>query len=262
VQASGLRTGQWGVPPACFSPAPHRFPDTIPAMAPRIISIGTLAANPLWGEAAPVRTGHATTTLIRAGDRAILVDPGLPAPAIAARLNERAGLKPEDITHVFLTSFQPATSRGIAAFDHAAWWINAAEREAVGVPLARRLKDAAGGGHDSGEDGHALRELELQVAILKRCRPAPDKLADRVDLFPLPGVTPGLAGLLVSGPRQTTLVCGDAVLTAEHLEHGRIPDSAHDLPQARESFAEAVEIADLLIPGRDNLIVNPTRRPF
>ena len=30
----------------------------------RIISIGTLAANPLWDEKVPVRTGHATTTLI------------------------------------------------------------------------------------------------------------------------------------------------------------------------------------------------------
>ena len=37
---------------------------------------------------------------------------------------------------------------------------------------------------------------------------------------------------------------------------------AADVEQARESFQEAVEIADVLIPGRDNLIVNPTKRPF
>ncbi len=57
----------------------------------RIISLGTLAANPLWDEPAPVRTGHATTTLISVGDRKILVDPGLPEVAHAAKLYERAG---------------------------------------------------------------------------------------------------------------------------------------------------------------------------
>ena len=37
----------------------------------RVISIGTLSANPLWGEREAVRTGHATTTLIQAGQRTI-----------------------------------------------------------------------------------------------------------------------------------------------------------------------------------------------
>jgi hypothetical protein len=32
--------------------------------------------------------------------------------------------------------------------------------------------------------------------------------------------------------------------------------------QAQESFAEAIQIADILIPGRDNVTVNPIRRPF
>src|SRR5438477_12226439 len=95
----------------------------------RIISLGTLAAHPLWGQKAAVRTGHATTTLIRAGKRVILVDPGLPEPAVAAHLRERAGLAPGAVTHVFLTSFQPDTCRGIGGFDRAVWWVSAAERE-------------------------------------------------------------------------------------------------------------------------------------
>ncbi|MFM1936342.1 MAG: hypothetical protein RI990_1301, partial [Planctomycetota bacterium] len=32
----------------------------------RVISIGTLAHNPLWGERGDVRAAHATTTLIEA----------------------------------------------------------------------------------------------------------------------------------------------------------------------------------------------------
>jgi hypothetical protein len=50
----------------------------------RIISIGTLAAHPLRHEPADMRTGHATTTLVTAGETRILVNPALPAQALAA----------------------------------------------------------------------------------------------------------------------------------------------------------------------------------
>lgn len=236
-------------------------------MDTRIISIGTLPANPLWGEkpGAGIRTGHATTTLIRSGKRAILVDPGLPEIIIAARLGERANLSPRDITHVFLTSFKPDTRRALGGehglFDKATWWISEAEREGVGVPLARRLQDAARQG-----DPEIAAALQREVAILKRCEPAPDRLAEHVDLFPLPGVTPGLSGVLIAKPAGagggTILVCGDAIATIEHLERGMVLHGAVDVPRAQESFREAVEIADVLILGRDNLIVNPVRRGF
>lgn len=227
----------------------------------RVISIGALSSHPLRQEPAGVRSGHGTTTLIRAGKLAILVDPGLPEAAVAARLDERAGIKPAAITHVFLTSFNPELRRGLMAFQHATWWIGEAEREQIGVAMVARLQEAA-------EEGdQALRgALELDVAILRRMEAAPDHLVgdkgERVDLFPLPGVTPGLCGLLVSGSRYTTLVCGDAIPTVEHLERGQVLQGAADVDKARESFAEAVEIADLLVLGRDNLAVNPTKRLF
>lgn len=224
----------------------------------RIISIGALAAHPLWGERGQARTGHATTTLIRAGDRTILVDPGLPEQAIAARLSERANLKPSDITHVFMTSFRPDTRRGLMAFDDAAWWVGELEREAVGGMLATRLKQVAETGDE--HDAELLRVMEQDVAILRRCEPAPDRLAEGVDLFPLPGVTPGLCGVIVAHPRHTTVICGDAIPTVEHLEQGKVLPSAVDVQQAQESFREAVEIGDYLVLGRDNFVVNPTRR--
>lgn len=234
----------------------------------RIISIGTLAAHPLWGERAqtPVRTGHATTTLIRSGKRTILVDPSLPEQVVAARLGERAGIKPRDVTHVFLTSFKPETTRGIMAFEHATWWISEAEREGVGVPLVRRLQEAA-----QHEDHEMVEMLKHEVALLKKCEPAPDRLAEHVDIFPLPGVTPGTCGVLVSGRAGsgpggrgglTTLICGDAIATVEHLERGMVLHEALDIELAQESFKEAVEIADIIVPGRDNWVLNPVRRGF
>ncbi|MEL7471691.1 MAG: MBL fold metallo-hydrolase [Planctomycetota bacterium] len=226
-----------------------------------VISIGTLSANDLWDERKGVRTGHATTTLIRDEDRLILVDPGLPPEALSARLGERANLRPEAITDVFITRFAPDTTRGLGLFDEADWWIAEREREAVGAPLAMELKRIAEGAADA--IGVELKpSLEREISVLQRTRPAPDRLGSRVALFPLPGVSPGLTGLLVEEASRTTLIAGDAVLTGEHLAAGRVAAFAHDVELARESFQEAIEIADVLICGRDNLVINPVKRPF
>jgi glyoxylase-like metal-dependent hydrolase (beta-lactamase superfamily II) len=212
-----------------------------------------MAEHPLRDKQRRQRTGHATTTLVRSADATILVDPGLPGAAVVARLDERAGLAPSDITHVFLTSFKADTCRGIRAFENAEWLVGAQEREAVGVPLARLLRDA------ESADEETIRELEYQVALLKECKPAPDSIARGVDLFPLPGVTPGLCGLLVAEASRTTIICGDAIPTIEHLEQGQVPKNSFDAKLAMESFREAIEIADVLILGRDNLVSNQGR---
>jgi glyoxylase-like metal-dependent hydrolase (beta-lactamase superfamily II) len=223
----------------------------------RVISIGALSANPLWNEKGAVRTGHATCSLIRTGKKVIIVDPGLPPAIIAARLNERSGLRAADITHVFLTTFKPETMRGVMAFEKATWMISQDEREGTGVPLVGALQKAAVDGDDE-----LKKHLEQDVAVLRRCEAAPDRLGEGVDLFPLPGVTPGCCGLLCQTPRTTTLICGDAIPTMEHLERGQVLQSASDVMRARESFGEAVEIADFLVLGRDNLAPSPVKRPF
>ncbi len=223
----------------------------------RVISIGALDAHPLRNERSGVRTGHATTSLVRAGELTILVDPSLPAQVLAARLDERVGLDVSDITHVFLTSFRPDVRRGLAALSGATWWVSADEREAVGVPLAHQARHAEETG-----DAEARELLLREVALLHKCEPAPDELAPGVSLFPLAGVTPGLTGLLVEQDRHTLLIAGDAVPTPEHLEQGEAPRWAADLDQAKASFNEALEIADVLVLGRDNLVVNPRKGLF
>lgn len=220
----------------------------------RVISIGTLASHPLWGErgGASTRSGHATTTLVRSGEVTLLVDPGLPDATLVSRLGERAGITPDQVTHVFLTSFHPDTHRGIGAFDSAEWLISKEEREGVGIPLVQQLKVAV----DRGEKELADL-LKHQIAVLHKCKEAPDELAKGVDLFPLPGLTPGLTGVLVEEPELTTLICGDAIATVEHLRRKMVLQNASSVPRARESFAEALQIADVLILGRDNSVTNP-----
>lgn len=250
----------------------------------RVISIGAMSAHPLWGERGNVRTGHATTTLISLAKHKLLIDPGLPPTVLAARLAERANVAPTDITHVFLTSFHPDARRGLPLFEHAQWLISEAEREAVGTGLALRLRElverGAASDEDMDDDEHAAtptqgesedpvaalsREralLQREVAVLQRFANAPDELMPHVDLFPLHGVTPGCTGVLVEGTRATSLVCGDAIPTVEHLERGQVLTNASDLEQATESMREALEIADLLILGRDNIVPNSMRGPF
>ena len=107
----------------------------------RVISIGTLAANHLWNESAAVRMPHATTTLIQSGDCRIVVDPSLPPQVMAARLAERSGLQPSDVTDVFLTAFLPDRCRGIECFEQANWMIAPNERVAAEARLEKLTDD-------------------------------------------------------------------------------------------------------------------------
>ena len=104
--------------------------------------------------------------------------------------------------------------------------------------------------------------LTKDIKLLQRIKPAKDTIATSVDLFPLPGVSPGTCGLLISQPTSTTLICGDAIPTIEHLQAGQVLPGA-DRKIAHESFQEAIEIADFLILGRDNStpnLMNKTRQ--
>jgi glyoxylase-like metal-dependent hydrolase (beta-lactamase superfamily II) len=215
-----------------------------------VISIGTLSRNRLWGETQPVRTPHATTTLIRVGKRNILIDPGLPAPAISARLFERTGLRPEQIDTVFLTNFRPAHRAGLATFTGAKIFMHELEQQAMGNRLRSLIEEAP---HDDGDRALLVDELKL----LESTRAAEDKLAEHIDLFPLPGYTPGTCGLLVAAATSTMLIAGDAVPTLDHFLAGQILPESYDINAAGESMREVYEIADLIVPGHDNLFANP-----
>lgn len=215
-----------------------------------IISIGTLSRNRLWNESAAVRTPHATTTLVRSGKRTILVDPGLPAPAVVARLFERTGLRPDAVDTVFLTNARPSHRGGLAAFPKAKVLIHEIERDASRAAVQAEIDGAAGAHLDHDH-------LDAELATLDTFRPAEDKLAADVDLFPLFGYTPGQCGLLVTAPLSSTLIAGDAVPTLDHFLAGQVLPDSGDIAAAQASMAEVYEIADLIVPGHDNWFVNP-----
>jgi glyoxylase-like metal-dependent hydrolase (beta-lactamase superfamily II) len=183
----------------------------------------------------------------------VLVDPSLPAQAVEARLFERVGAAPDKVTHVFLTNWRPAHRRALPAFEKAAWLMSEAE-----ITNARKvLEDLSRRAQAAGGDADVRRVLDEELRLLARVQPAPDEIADGVDLFPLPGYTEGQAGLLIAEATRTTIVAGDAVPTAGHFFAGRVFEDCFDLERAKASLTEMYEIADIIVPGHDNLFVAP-----
>jgi len=214
-----------------------------------VISIGTLSRNLLWKETEAVRTPHATCSLIRTGKQNILVDPGLPGQILTARLFERTGLRPEKIDTIFLTNARPAHRAGLDAFPKATIYLHELERDSVLRQLNAQL--------EADEDGDESATIRSAIDRVTAFKAAPDKLAPQVDLFPLFGYTEGTCGLLVSSPTHTLLIAGDAVATADHFLAGQVLPGCHNVAQAKESLTEAIEIADIIIPGHDNVMLTP-----
>ena len=218
----------------------------------RIASIGTLASNPLWNERGAPRTGHATTTVIKSGDAVLLVDPSLPTQMLDARLLERWGFGLSKVTHVFLTSFDSDRRRTLVGLQHAKWCMHEPEIQSATEAINDEL-------HRANDDDELVLLLESHRELLLSFEVSDDHFLPQVDLFPLPGFTPGSCGLLLSTPSRTILICGDTVATREHLEQGSVLSNATNIELAQESFRECIEIADIIIPGRGNVLLNPVR---
>jgi glyoxylase-like metal-dependent hydrolase (beta-lactamase superfamily II) len=225
-----------------------------------IVSIGALSKNALWNERIPVRTSHATTTLIRTQnddgqDVQILVDPSLPGDVLDARLYERAGIHADAITHVFLTNWRPVHRRGLERFAKATWWMHEPEIEAATAAL-----DQAAAHVQLAASSEVDALIKKERPLLAKVQAAPDDLAEGVQLFPLPGYSAGQCGLIITEPTLTTILTGDAVPTKGHFVAGQVFPDCWDLDKAKESLQELMELADILIPGHDNLFLAPRSR--
>jgi len=214
-----------------------------------VISIGTLSRNRLWGESVAIRTAHATTTAVWDEHRLILVDPSLPAAAMGPVFNERTGKTLSAVTDVFCTTLRPVHRRSIRALTHANWWVHEAELESYRDKL-KDLLDAAE--RAESEDVDALDE---DLKLLDRFRPAPQRFGEQVHLYPLAGPTAGSAGLLLTPATTTIVIAGDAALTEQHVLRGQVWEGCADAQAAMGSLQDIVELADIIVPGHDNVIV-------
>jgi glyoxylase-like metal-dependent hydrolase (beta-lactamase superfamily II) len=222
-----------------------------------VISIGALAKNTLWNERTPVRTSHATTTLISTHDEAggtvlLLTDPSLPGDVLDARLFERAGIHADAVTHVFLTNWRPVHRRGLDRFPKARWWMHETEILAAREALEQALATARRQGNTEVET-----LVRKEQTLLAKVQAAPDDLAAGMQVYPLPGYTAGQCGLILSEPALTTVIAGDAVPTRGHFLAGQVFPDCWDLSKSKESLLELMEVADVIIPGHDNAFLMP-----
>jgi glyoxylase-like metal-dependent hydrolase (beta-lactamase superfamily II) len=218
-----------------------------------VISIGAMSHNKLWGEAAPVRTSHATSTLVSYGKRLILVDPSLPAPALDARFNERTGKRLADVTDIFCTTLRPVHRRSIESMPHADWWCSETELEGYRNHL-EMLHDSAS--RLSKEDEETIHR---DLALVNRFKAAPEKFGPQVQLYPLFGASAGSAGLLVASATTTTIIAGDAAITAGHVLAGQVWQGCFDATAALETLEDLLQVADIIVCGHDNMMVVPQR---
>ena len=218
-----------------------------------VVSIGAMSSNPFWEEAPDLRPAHATTTVVRDGERVILVDPSPPAAALAGRLFERTGLAPDDVTDVFCTTLRPTHRRSLELFERAKWFCAEDELTAYREHL-QTLADGA-----DRLDAQAGEAIAADLALLGRFAPAPDKITPAVHLYPLAGASVGSAGLLLARPERTIIIAGDAAITADHVLAGRVWTGCVDAEAAIASLQELAELADLIVCGHDNYMLSPLR---
>ncbi len=209
-----------------------------------VLVIGHLKWNAYFGESpeSPPRgdPSTCTSTMLRgrqADGRAyvLVVDPTLRLSPkdYYFDINRRTGLSPEDVTHCFVTHEHFDHQAGLNYFPGAVWL--AAE------PVARKLLDSP---HIDGT----------------RVRVAAGEFLPGVAVLPLPGHTPSLAGVAFEEDGRKCVVAGDGVMTRDHFAF-ETSAFEQDGALAAQTIRELKMIADIIIPGHDNMILNTRRRP-
>ena len=218
-----------------------------------VISIGALSRNRLWSESAAARTSHATTTAVFDAGKIILVDPSLPPQALGPVFNERTGKQLSDVTDVFCTTLRPVHRRSVLALSEAAWWAHGDEIDSHRRKLTDLLESAR-----RMNPADAV-QIEADLKLLEAFRPAPERLTAQVTVYPMAGASEGSAGLLLTPPTMTVVIAGDAVLTAGHMSAGQVWQGCEDRDRAMETLRDVLELADVIVPGHDNVCFAPGR---
>jgi len=80
-----------------------------------------------------------------------------------------------------------------------------------------------------------------------------------VTVYPMAGATDGSAGLLLTPPTMSIVIAGDAVLTAGHVALGQVWEGCDDREKALDTLRDVLELADVIVPGHDNVCFSPGR---
>ena len=200
-----------------------------------ILTLGCFSRNHYWGEedAKSYRRALCTSTLIETPQGArILVDPAVSGAALAQVLDERCGLRPEAVDYVYVTHRHGDHYVGMADLPRAVWL-------------------AAPG--DAGEIRRALPQHADRIFD------AGAEIVPGVQVLPLPGHTPGLAGLLFASEDGMVAVAGDSVMTRDFFKDRRGYYNSADFAASARSIDLLMEKADIVVPGHGNYFLTHRR---
>jgi N-acyl homoserine lactone hydrolase len=192
-----------------------------------VVTIGNLSRNRYWGEsdARGVRAAICTCTLITGKDFCVLVDPSLTDEGEMVReLDRRTGIKPRDITAVFLTHQHGDHLAGIAHFPDSKWLAAPAVAEIINksAKLPRLVESAA------------------------------DRLFETIDVILTPGHTDTHHGLRFDCDGLSIVVAGDSVPTRDFFRERRGYYNAVDFEISARTMDKLAAMADIIVPGHDN----------
>jgi len=196
-----------------------------------VITIGNLSRNRYWGEsdAKGVRSAICTCMLIAGNEFRLLVDPSLAdAAEMAKELDRRTGVKPRDITAVFVTHEHGDHFAGLKHFTDAKWLAAPAVAEILNrtAKLPRHVESIAG------------------------------RLLDAVDVIPTPGHTVSHHSLRFDCDGMSVVAAGDAVATHDFFRERRGYFNAVDFELSARTMDRLAAMADIIVPGHDNYFLS------
>ena len=212
---------------AVTSPAESTHSEIAKVTRWALITLGNLSRNRYWGEsdAKAVRPAVCTCTLIEGANFRLLVDPSLEdAQAMARELDRRSGLKPADITAVFITHEHADHYAGLAHFPEAQWFAGAEVTSLLNAPKKWS----------------------------KPVQAASNRLFDALEVIPTPGHTIGLHSLRFDHNGLSIAVVGDAVATQDFWRERRGYFNCVDFELSARSMEKIARVANLVVPGHDN----------
>jgi glyoxylase-like metal-dependent hydrolase (beta-lactamase superfamily II) len=208
---------------------PHRWKGLKDSKVKRwdVITIGNLSRNRYWGESDDrgVRAAICTCTLVTGAGFRLLVDPSLAEAADMVReLDRRTGVKPGDVTAVFITHEHGDHFVGLGHFPDAQWL--------AALPVAEALN----------KSNKWSRRVEGVTG----------RLFDAVDVMATPGHTRTHHSLRFDCDGLSVVLAGDAVATRDFFHERRGYFNAVDFALSARTMDQLAGLADVIVPGHDN----------
>jgi glyoxylase-like metal-dependent hydrolase (beta-lactamase superfamily II) len=222
----------------------------------KIIKVGTCAIDP-GNSASPIQVGlkhqlgiggGSSVVVIREGKEILMVDTGFDNEkdvsiqnksrnwALLQGLFEWNGIRPQEITRVFLTHFHADHFGNLEYFDQAKWYALDSALAELNSPSKEQFTPL--------KDG--------------------DKVLPHTRVIHTPGHTKGHCSLLWSDEQEKikVAICGDAIINLSWLQSGHLwkfNGDFYDKEVAWESSRRLIQQADILIPGHGQPFFKPTK---